>query len=204
MKVFGMVRLATDVEEPKNNGPYKVRVAWNKRVKNSVTGEYEDQGQFIDAKAFDSVGKTLFTHCPKGFCVVIHGSLEEEKWVDKNTGGNRSKNVIRITQMDFIPKEGNKNVGRKENFNEEANEQGQPFNNQTADAHQQETARLANDAANAFPTTPQNSQPSLTPGELPPPNNKPTPATKEQSKAKKKKEAEEPQPVGAAVGEMPF
>jgi single-strand DNA-binding protein len=64
----------------------------------------EDEGaSFFDCKAFDAKALVIQKHCTKGKPIIVVGKLKQEKWQDKTTGENRSKTVILVSDISFLP-----------------------------------------------------------------------------------------------------
>lgn len=95
--------LTADVVVRQTNGGmsvYSFGVAVNERRKNQQTGEWEDVPNFVDCTIFDREGKRAWmVNClRKGFKVLVHGRLQQDKWTDQQ-GNNRS--VLRIIVNDI-------------------------------------------------------------------------------------------------------
>lgn len=70
-------------------------IAVNRRRKDG-----ESEADFFSCKTFSEyVMNDLVNHCKKGDRVFIKGKLTQQKWIDKNTGGNRSKNEIIVENL---------------------------------------------------------------------------------------------------------
>jgi len=75
-------------------------------VSNRYDPKAEDKrgSDFFDCKLWGKRGATFAEHFRKGDGVIAVGSLEQEKWQDKE-GNSRSKAIIRVTDWEFpIPK----------------------------------------------------------------------------------------------------
>jgi single-strand DNA-binding protein len=70
----------------------KFSVAVNERVK--VDGEWQDSASFFDVTAFGHTAEYCNKYGARGRQVGIDGRLRQERWTDKDTGGNRSKVVV--------------------------------------------------------------------------------------------------------------
>lgn len=75
-------------------------LAVNERRKNASTGEWEDDPVFIDCTLFGTRGEALAPYLTKGLRVAIEGRMHQSKWIDKETGKNRSKIEIVVQEID--------------------------------------------------------------------------------------------------------
>ena len=66
-------------------------------------GTSDEETTFVDCEAWDSGAETISKWFEKGDAIIIHGSLKNEKWVDKD-GNNRYKDKVRVSQFEFPPK----------------------------------------------------------------------------------------------------
>lgn len=100
-------RLTADPELRYTNTGYPVMnftLAFNRSRK--VGGEWEEFGNFIDAKIYGNQAEWLAQNLHKGSFVAVAGSIEQERWQAKD-GGNRSKIVLHVDglrYMDAAPK----------------------------------------------------------------------------------------------------
>lgn len=85
----------------------KFSVCVNNRKKNQQSGQWEDDPCWIDCEAFNArEGKKLadlieqYVH--KGSQVYVEGHLSQEKWEDKNGGGQRSKLLLKVFDCQFL------------------------------------------------------------------------------------------------------
>lgn len=72
------------------------------RIKNAQTGEYEDSTDWIDFEAFGKNAENICKFCQKGHKLYVEGKLKKYTWKDKDTGGNRSRSVIRVEEFEFL------------------------------------------------------------------------------------------------------
>lgn len=86
-------RVGSEPEEVGSNG-LRFRVATNDRVKNDVTGEWEDKNtSWWTVKAWRTLAAQSKTVIKKGMEVIIVGKIYEEIWTDKD-GVKRSSYEI--------------------------------------------------------------------------------------------------------------
>ena len=64
-------------------------------------GENNQTADFVDVKCWGKRGQAIAEHMSKGDGIVFNGSLNVEKWKDKDSGQNRSKAVIVISDWEF-------------------------------------------------------------------------------------------------------
>ena len=86
-------RVGSDPEAVGSNG-LRFRVATNDRVKNDVTGEWEDKNtSWWTVKAWRTLAEQSKSVIKKGMEVIIVGKIYEENWTDKE-GVKRSSYEI--------------------------------------------------------------------------------------------------------------
>ncbi|MFE1949974.1 single-stranded DNA-binding protein [Streptomyces sp. NPDC059524] len=74
----------------------KVRLAFNARRKDQVTGDWVDGDSFfVDGKAFDRAAENIAESLDKGMEVVVSGRLRTEKW-ETQQGEKRSATALLI------------------------------------------------------------------------------------------------------------
>lgn len=81
---------------------YNFSVAVSNRKRNRETGEWEDVPAYVDCKMFDKTGafRWMADNLRKGMKVMVGGALDQPRWVDKETGGNRSKLEVIVHELD--------------------------------------------------------------------------------------------------------
>lgn len=85
----------------------KFGIAVNKRVKNSTTGQWEDQAHYFDCTMFGSEhnrrAQSLYDngYFTKGRRVTVRGELRYSEWIDRDTGKKRSKVDIIVSDIEF-------------------------------------------------------------------------------------------------------
>jgi len=62
----------------------------------------EDYVSYFDFTVFGSRAEAFERNHAKGDKILIEGKLKQERWEDKNTGGNRSKIVVIVDQWEFV------------------------------------------------------------------------------------------------------
>lgn len=90
-----------------------IGVAVNDRRRNSQTGEWEDQPNFVDCVIFGQRANSLASMLAKGTKVAIEGKLRQSRWQDKQTGQNRSKLEVVVDDIDLMQARGEGQGGRQ-------------------------------------------------------------------------------------------
>jgi single-strand DNA-binding protein len=92
-KVMLMGNVTRDIElryTPKGTAVADITVATN-RVRTGDGGEKIEEATFVDVTLWGRTAEIAHQYCGKGKPLFIEGRLQQEKWVDKSTGQNRSK-----------------------------------------------------------------------------------------------------------------
>lgn len=63
----------------------------------------EKQTSFFEVQAWGKTAETLKQYCPKGTAIGIIGHLVQETWTDRTTQEKRSKIVIVMDRLCFLP-----------------------------------------------------------------------------------------------------
>ena len=74
-------------------------IAVNRRVKKNE--QWEDVASFFDLALFDKRADNLVNYLKKGTQVGVFGSLEQERWEDKE-GKKHSKIVVKIQDLQLL------------------------------------------------------------------------------------------------------
>lgn len=89
----------------------------------------DDNSSFFNCEAWNKTGQVIADYCKKGALIGIVGYIKTEKWTDKNTGQERSKQVVAVERFHFVgPKADNQ---RSNNYGDEPSDQdgyGEPSN----------------------------------------------------------------------------
>lgn len=78
-------------------------IAINSKYK-TKDGEEREEVTFIDCSAFGKTGELVNQYYTKGKPIMIEGRLKLQQWEDKNGGGKRSKHVVMVEQIIFLPR----------------------------------------------------------------------------------------------------
>lgn len=68
----------------------------------------KDVSEFINITAFDKTAETVANYCKKGGQVGINGRLQVDKWVDRESGANRSAMKVIASQITLLGSKGDK------------------------------------------------------------------------------------------------
>ncbi|WP_373538962.1 single-stranded DNA-binding protein [Chamaesiphon sp.] len=71
-------------------------LAVNRRSKN------QDQPDWFNLKIWGKTGEIAKNYAKKGSQIGVKGSLEVETWIDKATGTERSRPVIKVDSLDLL------------------------------------------------------------------------------------------------------
>lgn len=72
------------------------------RVKNNQNGERIEETLFLDIVAFNRTAEVMSQYLRKGSKLALEGYLQQQTWVDNQTGQNRSKIVLIIENMEML------------------------------------------------------------------------------------------------------
>jgi single-strand DNA-binding protein len=98
-------------------------IANNREFYNQKEEKRVETTHFFDCKGFGGTAKVANQYLKKGKEVLITGTLEQEKWEDKETKENRSKVIIKIIDFEFL---GAPSGDKSENEQEETTEKPEP------------------------------------------------------------------------------
>lgn len=98
------------------------------RIRNNQNGERIEETLFLDIVAFNRTAEVMNQYLHKGSKLALEGYLQQQTWVDNQTGQNRSKIVLIIENMEMLDyKQDNQN----NNQGSYQNSYQQPKQNQT-------------------------------------------------------------------------
>lgn len=70
-------------------------------------GNKVENTDYIDCKAYGKTADNIAKFFNKGRPIIIEGELRQEKWVDKQDGGNRSKLIVVANKFHFVDSNNN-------------------------------------------------------------------------------------------------
>jgi single-strand DNA-binding protein len=77
-----------------------MRVAFNTSSKDQATGEWKDQGNFVNVAVWGAHGETCARFLAKGSRVALKGRLAWRSW--ESEGGRRSEVSITADRVQFL------------------------------------------------------------------------------------------------------
>ena len=98
-----------------NGGGVRLRIVSNDRVKNDLTGNWEDKDtSWWTVKAWKTLAEQSYSTLKKGQEVVIMGKIYEETWTDKE-GNSRTTYEVNADTIAVTTYSLSKNVSKVEN-----------------------------------------------------------------------------------------
>lgn len=88
----------------------KFSVALNEKYKKQ-SGEQVEKVHYIDVTAWAKTGEMIAQYFKKGNPILLEGKLQQDRWEDKNGGGNRSKVSVTAERFSFV---GSKSQGAQD------------------------------------------------------------------------------------------
>jgi single-strand DNA-binding protein len=82
-------------------------------------GNSDEETTFVNCEAWDSGAETIAKWFDKGDNIIIHGSLKNERWEDKE-GNKRSREKVRVSNFEFPPRANSKKQDSAETKEKEA------------------------------------------------------------------------------------
>lgn len=78
-----------------------VSIAVNRSRKNA-DGTWTDEASFFDVTIWGKTAENLKPYLTKGKQIAVEGYLKQDRWTDKETGGNRSKISIQASNVHLL------------------------------------------------------------------------------------------------------
>lgn len=120
----------------------RISIAVNKSKK-QADGSYANEADFYDVTLFGKLAENLKPYLTKGKQIVVQGHLNQDKWVDQQTGQNRSKIGIIADNIQLVG-------GQSQNGNGQGyQQQGQNYQQAPQQSYQQQPN------SNSMPQSPQ-------------------------------------------------
>ena len=82
-------------------------------------GNSDEETTFVNCEAWDSGAETIAKWFDKGDNIIIHGSLKNERWEDKE-GNKRSREKVRVSNFEVPPRANSKKQDSAETKEKEA------------------------------------------------------------------------------------
>lgn len=178
LSVHGVGRLCSDPEDRRVGNTTKAmfRMAFNRRYKNSQSGQTEEKVTFVDVEAWGRDAEIVMQYLRKGDLFYLQqGRLDMDTWQDNQSGQNRSKLYVTIERLRLLPRgdgqqqSGNGNGGgRQQQQRPPQNQQRQP---QGGRPRQQRQAPPQQNYGNGFDDEGGNGFDDPQPAAGPPPGN---------------------------------
>ena len=70
-------------------------------------GSPDEETTFVNCEAWDSGAETISKWFDKGDSIIVHGSLKNEKWEDKD-GNKKYRDKVRVSSFEFPPRSSKK------------------------------------------------------------------------------------------------
>jgi len=124
-KVMLMGNITRDIElryTPKGTAVADIGLAVN-RVRTGESGERIEETTFVDITLWGRTAEVVHQYAAKGHPLFVEGRLHMDTWVDKTTGGNRSKLKVVADNIQLM---GNRSGGGQQAPQSAPVQQGQP------------------------------------------------------------------------------
>jgi single-strand DNA-binding protein len=79
----------------------KFSLAHSKKFK--VGDEHREKVLFLDCQAWGRTADVIGQYAANGKPIIVEGELEMEQWEDKDTGKSRSKIMLNVVRLHFVP-----------------------------------------------------------------------------------------------------
>lgn len=106
-RVVVMGNITRDIELrtiPSGTRVTDIGIAVNDRIKKN--DQWVDETTFVDVTAWGKTAELLERFGGKGKAILVEGRLKMDKWVDKNSGGNRTKLKVVAENITFVDSKG--------------------------------------------------------------------------------------------------
>jgi len=78
---------------------------------NNPRSSREDAVTYFDCTAWRGLGQTIHQYKQKGELVFVSGRVEQDSWTNKQTGETRSKHIVVVEEIQFLPSGNSGNSG---------------------------------------------------------------------------------------------
>jgi single-strand DNA-binding protein len=110
---------------PSGTSVCKLRLAVNRRYKDSSSGEWTEKPNYFDIKVWGAQGENCANYLSKGRAVAIDGRLEWSEW-EAQDGGKRSKVEVVADTVQFLGSRGDGEGGQSGGFRQTAELKPEP------------------------------------------------------------------------------
>ncbi|GMV78983.1 MAG: single-stranded DNA-binding protein [Planctomycetota bacterium] len=91
---------------PSGTAVTSLRMAINRKFKDSKTNEWREDVTFVDVDLFGRQAEIASQYLSKGRPVLVEGTLKLDQWDDRQTGQKRSKLKVIGNRMQFLGSKG--------------------------------------------------------------------------------------------------
>ena len=96
---------------PSGTSVCKLRVAVNRRYKDSASGEWVEKPNYFDVKVWGAQGENCANYLSKGRGVAVDGRLEWREWESQDGGKRQSVEIVADTVQFLGSRDGAANGG---------------------------------------------------------------------------------------------
>lgn len=103
-RIFMLGNLGADPERNETRSGAVVtnfRLAVSERFRGQ-DGEQQERTTWVDVECWGRTAENVAKYCRKGRQVLVEGSLQEDRWEDKETGQKRSALKVRAFRVEFL------------------------------------------------------------------------------------------------------
>lgn len=139
-KVMLMGNITRDIElryTPKGTAVADIGLAVN-RVRTGESGERIEETTFVDITLWGRTAEVVHQYAAKGHPLFVEGRLHMDTWVDKTTGGNRTKLKVVADNIQLMGAKGGgqspqQSASQDEpSYSQDSEQQGSPPQHQQA------------------------------------------------------------------------
>lgn len=101
LTIGGNLTADPELREDRNGKPIcRIRIASTPRRRNKDTKEWEDGDPvYMSCTAFGEMAQNIASTLSKGMRVVVHGNLQQDEWLDKDTGTKKTDKSMTIEDI---------------------------------------------------------------------------------------------------------
>jgi len=106
-----LVREPETVMLPSGTQVANLVLAYNRNYKDQ-SGQWKEESHFFEIKVFGWLVEKVIPNLGKGDLVLIEGRLQQDKWLDKQSGEPRSKVRIVASEIKLLSRAGTRSIGQ--------------------------------------------------------------------------------------------
>ena len=99
--LMGNITKTPEIKSVGDTSVCNITIAINRNFK-SKDGEDKKQVTFVDVACWGKTAENVAKYLDKGSPILVDGELQSQNWIDKESGGKRSKLVVRANVVQFI------------------------------------------------------------------------------------------------------